>query len=347
MRPSQRAPLRPESVPEPVRVLVTGAGGPAAVSFSRAVAAAGHDCFMVDVDPCAAGLYLVPADHRALVPRGDDDSFADVLFDRCRSWGIGVLVPTVDVELLPVARRRHVFEQAGVALVVATVRTLECCLDKWRLLQACRDLPVPVSVLLDDGLERTELTWPRVAKPRRGSGSRGIRLLEGPADLDGLPSDGSYILQEMLPGEEYSVDVLAYRNGHVAAVVPRSRLKVDSGIAVAGRTVDDGDLVSAARGVAEMVGLSTVGNIQFRRDRAGVAKLLEVNPRVAGTMPLTVASGVDMPVLVVADALGRPVPDQVSYRPLAMVRHWSEVFLEADQLTRLGSPAPLGLPGGD
>ena len=347
MRPSSQAPLRPESVAEPVRVLVTGAGGPAAVSFSQAVAAGGYECFMVDIDPCAAGLYLVPADHRALVPRGDDDSFVGALLERCRSWGIRVLVPTVDVELLPVARHRQAFEEAGVAVLTASVATLECCLDKWRLLQACRGLPVPVSVLLDDGLERTELAWPQVAKPRRGSGSRGIRLLEGPGELAGLPTDGSYILQEMLPGEEYSVDVLAYRNGHVAALVPRSRLKVDSGIAVAGRTVEDGDLVSAARAVAEVVGLSTVGNIQFRRDRAGVAKLLEVNPRLAGTMPLTVASGVDMPVLAVADVLGRPVPDHVPFRPVAMVRHWTEVFLEADELTRLGTPARLGVPGGD
>ena len=46
-------------------------------------------------------------------------------------------------------------------------------------------------------------------------------------------------MQEHLPGPEYSLDVLARADGHVAAVVPRERLKVDSGIAVTGRTLHD------------------------------------------------------------------------------------------------------------
>jgi carbamoyl-phosphate synthase large subunit len=186
-----------------------------------------------------------------------------------------------------------------------------------------------------------------VAKPRHGSGSRGIRLLERPEDLRGLPRDGSYLLQEPLPGEEFSVDVLAYVDGRVAAAVPRSRLKVDSGIAVAGRTVDDAQLIAQATDVARVVGLSTVANVQFRRDVSGVPKILEVNARFPGTMPLTVASGVDMPVLALEDLLGRPVPEHVAFRPLAMVRHWSEVFLDVEDLAALGRPAALGLPTGD
>jgi carbamoyl-phosphate synthase large subunit len=335
-------------VADPVRVLVTGAGGPAAVAFAQDVAGAGYECAMVDIDPCAAGLYLVPAERRALIPRGDAAEFVDALLERCRSWHVDVVVPTVDAELLPVARRRDDFVASGTRVLVAEVSTLEACLDKWSLLQACQGkVPVPESALLDPSLVAEELPWPLVGKPRHGSGSRGIRMLEGPDDLRALPNDGSYVVQELLPGEEFSVDVLAYLDGRVAAAVPRSRLKVDSGIAVAGRTVDDPDLIALATEVARVVGLSTVANVQFRRDPEGVAKLLEVNARFPGTMPLTVASGVDMPVLALDDLLGRPVPERVPFRPLAMVRHWSEVFLDVEELSALGSPAALGLPTGE
>ena len=54
--------------------------------------------------------------------------------------------------------------------------------------------------------------------------------------LAGFPRDGTLLVQEFVPGEEYSVDVLASRDGRIAAAVPRARLKVDSGIAVAART---------------------------------------------------------------------------------------------------------------
>ena len=53
------------------RVLVTGSGGPAAIAFMQAVGFERVQLFAADLDPNAAGLYLVPAAQRCLVPRGD------------------------------------------------------------------------------------------------------------------------------------------------------------------------------------------------------------------------------------------------------------------------------------
>lgn len=332
----------------PVRLLVTGAGGPAAVAFLEGLAddrGLTVDCWAVDIDPCAAGLYLVPSARRALVPRGDDPGFVDAVLDICRDEGIDVVVPTVDSELIPVARRVGEFGDLGVAVLGPSLSTLERCLDKWALLQACGpDIPLPRGGLLDDGFDPASLGWPVLIKPRRGSGSRGIALIEDQATFDRLPRDGSLLAQEYLPGPEYSVDVLAYRDGHVAAAVPRSRLKVDSGIAVAGCTLLRPALQEAAAAVARTIGLTSVANIQFREDADGVPRLLEVNPRFPGAMPLTVASGVNMPALAVADLLGRPVPKDVPFRPLAMVRHWAQTFLPVEEFEATGTPLPLGLP---
>jgi len=334
--------------PAPLRVLVTGAGGPAAVAFMEGLEqdpTLSVACWAVDIDPCAAGLYLVPQERRSLVPRGDDPGFVNAVADLCRQEQIDVLVPTVDSELIPVARRLGDFAGLGVAVLSPSLATLERCLDKWVLLQGCGpEVPVPAGGLLDADFDPGSLGWPRLVKPRRGSGSRGVRLVEDQASFDRLPDDGSLLVQEYLPGAEHSVDTLAYRDGRVAAAVPRSRLKVDSGIAVAGCTVDRADLVAAAEAVARSIGLTSVANIQFRDDATGRPKLLEVNPRFPGTMPLTVASGVNMPALALADLVGRPVPTQVPFRPLAMVRHWAQTFLPVDEFEATGSPLPLGLP---
>jgi carbamoyl-phosphate synthase large subunit len=322
----------PKPAPRPTRVLVTGAGGPAAVSFMRAVS--GHpelpvELWAVDIDPCAAGLYLVDGRHRSLVPRGDDPGFVDAVAALCRRAAIDVLVPTVDTEMLPVCHRRPELAAGGTAVLAPSVATLERCLDKWALVQACRGLDVaPATALLDASFDPAGWAWPAIVKPRHGSGSRGVALLEGPDQLAGVPQDGSYIVQQPLPGVEHSLDVLAYLDGRVAAVVPRSRLKVDSGIAVAGRTEASLALEAVGREVALAVGLTSVANVQVKADEHGRPRLLEVNPRFPGSMPLTVAAGVDMPTLALADVLGRPVPDHVEHRALAMVRHWDEVFID-------------------
>jgi hypothetical protein len=61
-------------------------------------------------------------------------------------------------------------------------------------------------------------------------------------------------------------------------------------------------------------------------------------------MPLTVASGVNMPALGLADRLGRAVPRDVPFRPIAMVRHWAQTFLPVEEFEATGVPLPLGLP---
>lgn len=54
--------------------------------------------------------------------------------------------------------------------------------------------------------------------------------------------------------------------------------------------------------------------------------MLEVNPRAPGALPLTVASGVDMPRLALDALRGRPVPRHLDFTDLAMVRFLAERF---------------------
>ncbi len=144
------------------------------------------------------------------------------------------------------------------------------------------------------------------------------------------------LVQENLPGPEYSLDVLADHDGRVLAVVPRERMKVDSGIAVTARTVHDEALELFGRTVAERIGLNGVANVQAKQAADGEAALLEVNARFPGTMPLTVASGIDMPALCVLEALGEPMPESaLDFEPTAMVRLMSERYLDFGEIERM------------
>jgi carbamoyl-phosphate synthase large subunit len=326
--------------PDP-RVLVTGVGGPSGISILRAMAGEPVTMLGGDIDPYAAGLYLLEPAHRHMLPRGDDPRIASMLLELCRAEDVDVLVPTVDTELLPLALAREELADAGVALVAATPETLRTCLDKWRLAERCRGaVRVPPTWLVDGSLDAGAVPLPAIVKPRSGSGSRGIALLDRREELDALPRDGSLLVQEHLPGPEHSLDVLARADGHVAAVVPRERLKVDSGIAVTGRTKHDPALDAFAREVARLIGLTTVANVQVKEDAAGEPALLEVNPRFPGTMPLTVHSGVDMPRLAIGEALGTPIPDgPLQFRDIAMVRYFEERFFAFDDIADLQARA--------
>lgn len=329
------------------RVLVTGAGGAAAVTLIRS-ALAEHDVVAADIDPVAVGLYLVPSANRVLLPRGDDPTFVDALLEVARRHEVDLVVPTVDVELPLVAARAEEFGAHGIAVLVESTATLARCLDKLALVRACTGVVrVPTTVLLEPGTPQEELAAlgsPFVVKPRSGAGGRGFAVIEAPDDLHAVPRDGSMIAQELLPGEEYSIDVLARPDGHVVAAVPRRRDKVDSGIAIAGRTVADPELEEFGRAVAGVIGATGVVNVQARRATDGTPALLEVNARFPGTMALTQAAGVDMPRLAVAAALGAALPDHLDFAEVAVVRHWEDVVVPVSEYGRVPR-ADGALPG--
>ena len=317
----------------PLRVLVTGAGGPAAIAAMKSLRAEESvQLIAADMDPWAAGLYLTP--ERTLVPAGAAPEFTAVLLDRCRALGVDVVLPTVDAELLPLARARADYAAAGVALLLAPAAALDVILDKLTLAEHCAGVvAVPRTELFGPSLDPASWTYPAVVKPRRGSGSRGVIIVDSAAELAALDRSPALIVQEFLPGEEYSVDVLADASGHVIASVPRLRARVDSGVSVGGRTVHDPEVERFGRVVAQATGVTYVANVQCRRDVDGVPALLEVNPRMPGTLGLTIASGVDMPRLALAVLLGRPVPAHLDFCERAVVRFLDEHFLDPAEIT--------------
>lgn len=314
------------------RVLVTGAGGAAGVAVIRSLLhRADVTVFAADMDGWAAGIYLVPAEQRRLVEPGRADGFIPGLARIVAEDRIDVVISTVDVELAALADRRD--ELAPAVLAAPAADTLAACLDKLALAERCAATGhAPRTVLAGPDAAAIDWEFPVFAKPRSGAGGRGIRMVPDRAALDALPIDDGLIVQDLLPGDEYSVDVIADANGHVVAAVPRTRERVDSGVAIAGRTVHDPELEQTAADIARAIGLVGVANVQLRRDRAGRAKLLEVNPRFPGALPLTIAAGVDIPSLVVDLFTGAPLPSRIEFAERAIVRFLDDVILDPAEL---------------
>jgi carbamoyl-phosphate synthase large subunit len=317
-----------------ISVLVTGAGGPAAIAVLKSLRGdPSVGLLAADMDGWAAGLYLVPPAARAVIPAGAAPEFAEVLLARCLKMGADVVIPTVDSELRPLAAARAAFARAGVQLMLAPERALALTLDKLALARACAAVVrVPRTEPLSEDVSPDSWTYPVIVKPRSGSGSRDITAVMSAEELKNLAPSADFIVQEYLPGEEYSIDVLADNDGRVVAGVPRVRARVDSGVSVAGRTLHDRELEQFGAAVATAVGLTFIANVQVRRDAAGRPALLEVNPRAPGSLSLTVASGVDMPRMALDAMRGHPLPEHAEFCEKAMVRFLDERFLDLSEI---------------
>ncbi len=316
-----------------LNVLITGAGGAAAIAFYKAVRNTDHQFFMADMSENSVGLFLVKESNRCLIKGGNDKNFIDHLLKTCQLNQIDILVPTVDCELLAIALNKASFEKAGVKIISSEYSSLVNVLDKYTLMKTLEsDFDLAWFEKYDEQLDINKLNYPCLIKPRCDSGSRGIKKIESENDLKSVPKDGSFMIQEYLANNEYSVDVyLNHKNKAIASVV-RERIKTYGGVAVISKTIQWKMLSELASHIAEFLNLRYAVNVQFKLNGAGKPCLLEINPRFPGTSSLTVAAGVNMPDFCLHEAMGGTIELHQEYQELAMIRRWQETFIKPDQL---------------
>ena len=147
-------------------------------------------------------------------------------------------------------------------------------------------------------------TYPVFIKPKEGQGAVGAKLINSDKDVPDVDLD-EYVICEYLPGKEYTVDCLSDKDGNLCFVSPRSRKRIMAGVSVAGEIET---LTQEIKNIAEQINkkLSFLGLwwFQIKQDIDGKWKLLEISTRCAGTMALTRARGVNLPLLSVYIAMG-------------------------------------------
>ena len=139
---------------------------------------------------------------------------------------------------------------------------------------------------------------------------------------------GSPLFQEFAEGDEYTVDVLSDFQGRVIAAVPRKRIEMKVGISYKGVTVNDPEMIAMAKKISERAGIIGPCNIQCFRDEKGL-NFFEINPRFSGSLPLTIAAGLNGPLFLTRLVIGASPcnSDNMFAEHLTMLRYWNEFFV--------------------
>lgn len=161
------------------------------------------------------------------------------------------------------------------------------------------------------------------------------------AELDGADPDLPVVVQPQLAGPLMAVSVVLDRDGRVVARFQQRALRTwprqagSSSVAVGVEAQDD--LVERSARVLREAGFWGLAELQFIDTSEG-PRLIDVNPRFYGSMPLAVASGANLPAAWHAVVVGDAPPSPGPYR-VGVVFRW----LEADVVAVLrGSHRCLG-----
>jgi predicted ATP-grasp superfamily ATP-dependent carboligase len=246
---------------------------------------------------------------------------------------VKVVLPTGDESIAALAPHRERFAELGCVLAVASDAALEIATDKGRTLEVAAklgiDYPRSVEVAGIAELRRAEAEfgYPFVVKPTMSwTGKTGVRVapvevIDEAEALDATTrflATGAGVLAQQLAGGRREGVSLFIADGEVIAhcghVAHRTSPAL-GGASVMRESIEvPAEVLDAAVRLAMTIGVEGACEVEFRRDASDHPLLMEINPRLAGTLENAIRSGVDFPLLIWQRATGQPVQPVRAYR---------------------------------
>ncbi len=141
--------------------------------------------------------------------------------------------------------------------------------------------------------------YPVFVKPAIGQGSKGAKKIDSQKELiAALTYDSTLVITEYLPGMEYTVDCFTDQLGELRVVKLRNRERIRAGISVRSRELAvDRQVKIIAERINQSLTFRGAWFFQLKKSEKGEYRLMEISPRIPGTMGLSRNLGINFPLL--------------------------------------------------
>ena len=342
-------------------ILITGVGAPGAPSIIKALRNNGERKIKfigIDINLNASGSQLV--DNFYVGPKYNSPNFIREIIQICNKTGANIIIPLVTKELNIFSSGIKQFVNKKIIVCVMPEPMMSLSNNKADLLKKIKfyNISTPQFYIANDvdsfiqavkqlGFPNNPICF----KPAESNGSRGFRILDPNMDRSEIlfkqKPNSTYadyedilkilrnakeipelIVMEFLPNDEYSVDMLVDR-GTILYNIPRKRLLINNGISTTCITEKNDDIIEYCNAIAKCISLHGNIGIQVKLDKNNKPKILEINPRLQGSVINCVAAGVNLPYLGIKLFLGEDIPaDKYGWEGIKMVRKWDEVYFD-------------------
>jgi carbamoyl-phosphate synthase large subunit len=303
-------------------VLITGAGGPG----SEALAKKWKHHEIIFADSKVQRIHpSISKQSRVEIPMGSSSDFYEQIGLIIRKFGIEVVVSQVDEEL------------EALNLLQNELRTFELITPGLNFVKLCNNKAALGENLRLRGIlePNTEQLSPRtqrrlsnmVFKPSFGRGSRGIFFFRDDCSFEDLKryllsTNVPYIVQDEILGEEYTVQVMANRQGMLKAIVPVQVFEKRGSTTSCQISLNKNVISTVMKLHEAFLPLGTYNVQLIVNSETKNSSIIEINPRVSTTLCLSLEVGLDPIDLFFddTDCLHEPKSE------LFLNRYWTNFF---------------------
>lgn len=284
-----------------IKVLITDAGYKHTLGAVRSLGKAGFFIIAMSPNKMAQSFFSRYCNEKLICPNPrDEEQFIEFLIGYLKRNTVDVLLPIGYITTVTISRHKKEL-LPYVKIPVAEYEIMQIASNKEKTMQLAEKLNISIPIEYNS-IRKIE-KFPIVAKGIFESGH--IHYINSTEDLQQIDFE-DYILQEYIPGEGYGFYAL-FNHGIVRAYFMHKRVReypITGGASTCAVSFYDENLKQAGLRLLESLHWHGVAMVEFKKDaRDGKFKLMEINPKFWGSLDLSIASGMNFPVLIVKMAL--------------------------------------------
>lgn len=230
-------------------------------------------------------------------PFVNDGGFLDFLNSVIDEYKIDCVYPAHDSVGVFMSKNRNLIHAQ---VIICDYETVRICRSKSETYKYFADTNfVPKYYKTSDEVDK----FPVFVKPDAAQGSQGAKKINSREELcTALEKDNTAIICEYLPGVEYTVDCFTDRHGSLRAYKLRDRERIRAGISVRSMKLPaDEKIKNIASMLNQKLSFRGAWFFQVKKNMDGEYRLLEVSPRIPGTMGASRNQGINYPMLTLFD----------------------------------------------
>jgi carbamoyl-phosphate synthase large subunit len=226
------------------------------------------------------------------LPLVDDINYINLLIDLCIKNNIKLIIPTIDTELLLLAKNSKLLLKNGIIPIVSSKDFIDVCRDK----RAMNSFFLNHNIHVAKEYSKYDYTLPLFIKPLNGSRSVDTFVITKHEELTEYHfKNQDLMFLEYLDHndfEEFTCDLYYDKHHNLKCVVPRKRIEVRDGEVNKGLT-DKNELVDYIKANLTQIdgAIGCLTSQFFKHKKHGDIFGIEINARFGGGYPLSYSSG--------------------------------------------------------
>lgn len=220
-----------------------------------------------------------------------------------------LVVPMVDFSAAILSKNKAEFSQYA-KVAVNDWELYDIAQDKLKTMKVCmeNDIPCPITLFdvntLDD-IKKSGMQYPIVVKPRVSYGAIGFKVMQSEEDMHQFfvkfhDTVGDYVFQEYIPqtGLQYEAAMFMDQFNNIKSSLVFSKTRwfpINGGSSTLNTTIRDEAIMETCSKLMRIIGWRGCADIDLIQDlRDGKAKIMEINPRVSGSVKICFESGINL-----------------------------------------------------